>query len=206
LSPHTPFTVSAPLLRELAAFARLEGVPLQIHVAEHPSELELFQTGHGALAQALARQGLPDPSVVWGRDPHPSLSPVRHLHDLGVLTAKPTLVHAVNVSEADVALIAEAGAMVVHCPRSNHHLGCGRFPFGLFARYGVDIALGTDSRASGQTLAIYDEALAALELHAGQVSWRSLVRAAVKGGYKALGHKPPQVGRGELWSSLAVWA
>jgi aminodeoxyfutalosine deaminase len=205
LSPHTPFTVSGVLLQKLAAYSEAEAIPLQIHVAEHPAELELFQTGGGALADSLARMGVPDPSQVWGREPSPTLTPVRHLHDLGVLRAKPTLIHAVNVTEHDVALIAEAACVVVNCPRSNHNLECGLFPWSLFARYGVEVALGTDSTASGQTLDLRDEALAALALHQGLVSWRTLVRAASKGGFRALGQKPPLVARGDDWQKLLVW-
>jgi aminodeoxyfutalosine deaminase len=204
LTPHTPHTVSAKLLKRSVDFARLEGLPVQIHVAEHPSELELFRTGEGALARSLQAFKLPPFEVSWGRAPDPELTPVKYLAEIGVLEARPTLVHAVNVTDEDVRIIAQFGCPVVTCPRSNRHLHCGTFPWALYARHGVEVALGTDSIASGETLEIHDEALAAVDLLG--VDLRQVVRWAVKGGYKALGMKPPVVARGDDFSRLTVWA
>ncbi len=207
VSPHTAHTVSAALLKRLAEFSRSEGLPMQIHLAEHASELEWFRTGGGALAGMLAGiPGVPDAETILGRKPDPALTPVKHLAELGVLDARPTLIHAVNVTEEDVKTIAQYGCAVVTCPRSNRNLSCGTFPWALYARYGVEVGLGTDSVASGETLDIRDEALAALEIHGEGLGWRNVVRWAVKGGYKALGLKPPTVGRGDSFaSSLTVW-
>jgi aminodeoxyfutalosine deaminase len=203
LSPHTPFTVSSKLLQRLAEFARLEGLPLQIHVAEHPSELELFQTGQGALANALRSFKVPPFETSWGRAPSAHLSPIKYLAELRVLEAKPTLIHAVNVSEEDVRIIAQYGCSVVTCPRSNHNLECGNIPWKLFAKHGVELALGTDSSASGQSLDIREEASAALRLL--DIDLKHVIRWAVKGGYRALGLKPPVIQRGDSFSSLTVW-
>ncbi len=203
LSPHTPFTVSSKLLQRLAEFARLEGLPLQIHVAEHPSELELFQTGGGLLAKTMQSFNVPSFETSWGRTPSTNLSPIKYLAELRVLEAKPTLIHAVNVSEEDVRIIAQYGCSVVSCPRSNHNLECGNIPWKLFAKHGVELALGTDSSASGQSLDIREEASAAMRLL--DIDLKQIVRWAVKGGYRALGLKPPVVQRGDSFSSLTVW-
>ncbi len=203
LSPHTPFTVSSKLLQRLAEFARLEGLPLQIHVSEHPSELELFKTGTGALTAFLKNVNAPPLETSWGRTPSPALSPIKYLAELRVLEAKPTLIHAVNVSEEDVRIIAQYGCTVVSCPRSNEALECGSIPWKLFAKHGVELALGTDSSASGGSLDIREEASAALRLL--EVDLKQVVRWVVKGGYRALGLKPPVVQRGDLFSSLTVW-
>lgn len=205
LSPHAPFTVSSVLLKKLSDFARLEGLPLQIHVAESPFEPEMFRTGGGPLAESFGRFGALPFEVTWGRSPNSALTPVSYLADLGVLGARPTLVHMVNVTEDDVRTVAQAGCAVVHCPRSNRALQCGTFPWALYARHGVEVGLGTDSIASGGTLSVFDEMEAALALHGPAAGLRSIVRAAVKGGHRALGSKPPVTGRGEPFSSLRVW-
>ncbi|NJK44902.1 MAG: amidohydrolase family protein [Pleurocapsa sp. SU_196_0] len=94
---------------------------------------------------------------------------------------------------------------VVTCPRSNHHLHCGAFPWALYARHGVEVALGTDSVASGESLEIHDEALAAVNLLG--VDLRQVVRWAVKGGYKATRHETEGTwARGDDFSRLSVWA
>ena len=204
LSLHAPFSVSSGLLTSLAQVARLEGFPLQIHVAEHPSELELFRTGAGPMAASLLQGGMPPFEATIGRQPDPDLTPVKYLAELGVLDAKPTLIHMVNVTEEDVRIAAQFGCSVVTCPRSNRNLECGVFPWQWYAKYGVEVGLGTDSVASGETLNIRDEVRAALEVHPA-LGLPTVLRWAVKGGYKALGMKTPVVARGDDFSSLTVW-
>lgn len=197
LSPHTPHTVSALLLQKLAQLAVSENLPLQIHVAESPAEISLHRDGSGPLYELMKPfLGAWQPS---------GLSPVQYLAKLGVLEAKPTLIHMVNVTEDDVRLVAKAGCVVVHCPRSNEGLRCGRFPWELYAKHGVEVALGTDSLGSSPDIDVRREVQAALELHGQKASPLALVRAAVKGGYRALGLAPPRFGRGDPVSSLYVW-
>jgi aminodeoxyfutalosine deaminase len=203
LSPHAPFTISHKLWQGLFEFAKLEGLPLQIHVAEHPSELELFRYGTGTLATALERQGVPPFEVLTGRKPDPNFSPIQYLAELRILELKPTLIHAVNVTEEDVKIMAQYGCTVVSCPRSNHHLECGSLPWQLYAKHGVEVALGTDSSASGESLDIRQETSAAMQLLG--VDLKLLLRWLVKGGYRALSAKPPVVQRGDAFSSLVVW-
>src|SRR5690606_22951352 len=50
VSPHTPHTVSPALMRRVTAWARLEGLPVAIHVAESPAERELHLSGTGSVA------------------------------------------------------------------------------------------------------------------------------------------------------------
>lgn len=197
LSPHTPHTVSGPLLQKLTQLARQEKIPLQIHVAESPAELLLHREGRGPLYDLMK-------SFLGGWQPS-GLSPVQYLAELGVLEAKPTLVHMVNVTEDDVKLVAKAGCPVVHCPRSNEGLHCGRFPWELYAKHGVEVAFGTDSKGSSPDLDVRHEVQAARTLHGEKASPLALVRAAVKGGYRALGLTPPRFGRGDTVDALYIW-
>lgn len=197
LAPHTPHTVSAELLRGLAALAVRRGLPLQLHVAEDAAERDFHLTGGGPLAELLA-------GAAPGRVPA-GTTPVRLLARLGVLEARPTLVHMVHVDEEEVRLVQRAGCTVVHCPRSNTGLGCGRFPWEVYARHGVEVALGTDSRGSSPDLSVIAEAAAARELHGERVSPLALVRAAVKGGHRALGSVPPRFGRGDDAGGVRRW-
>ncbi len=197
LSPHTPHTVSAPLLSGLARLARQLGLPMQIHVAEAPGEVAFHRDGTGPLARAIA-PFLPE----WTPS---GLTPVAYLASLGVLEAAPTLVHMVHVTPEDVSLVARSGSVVVHCPRSNRNLNCGTFPWELYARHGVDVALGTDSLGSSQSLDVADEVMAAHTLHAGAAPPVALLRAAVKGGYRALRMRPPRIGPGANISGVHIW-
>lgn len=197
LSPHTPHTVSGPLLQALAQLAIRENVPLQIHVSESPAEIPFHREGSGPLYDLMKPfLGMWQPS---------GLSPVEYLAELGVLGAKPTLVHMVNVTDDDVKLVAKAGCVVVHCPRSNEGLQCGRFPWELYAKHGVEVALGTDSKGSSPDLDVRLEVRAARALHGEKASPLALVRAAVKGGYRALGFTPLRFGRGDTVDALYIW-
>ena len=209
LSPHATHTVSHTLHRLLAEYAAGEGLPMQIHVLEHPSEAELFVTGAGPLAESflasMRRIGTAlSIAEVIGREPAPGLSAVSYLSELGVLKARPTLVHMVNVTPEDIRVVAQAGCPVVTCPRSNRNLHCGTFPWQTFAAAGVEVALGTDSVASGETLNIHDEVRAAWTVYP-DLDPRLVVRAAVKGGTRVVGGRVPFIRRGEAWSEDYLW-
>jgi aminodeoxyfutalosine deaminase len=197
LSPHSPHTVSAPLLQRLARFSTDQRLPLQIHVAEDAGELALHRHGDGPLRTAFG----PFLSVF-----RPSgRTPIGFLDELGVLAARPTLVHAVHVDEDDLRRLQRAGCAVVHCPRSNALIGNGTFPWAAYARHGVSVALGTDSRGSSPSLSPVDEWTAALTVHGAAADPAQLLWAAVKGGHRALGTTPPRVVRGSPASELLVW-
>lgn len=197
ISPHSAHTVSAPLLVKLADLARGNDLPMQIHVAESPAETMLFRTGTGPLADLMA-------GVVERYEP-PGTSPVRYLDELGVLRARPTLVHMVEVDEDDVRRVQHAGCSVVHCPRSNRALGSKRFPWELYAKHAVTVAFGTDSLGSSPSLSPLDEVSTARREHGDRAHPVALVRAAVKGGHRALGLPPPKVTRGAPARALVAW-
>jgi 5-methylthioadenosine/S-adenosylhomocysteine deaminase len=69
---------------------------------------------------------------------------VRYTADLGLLNERTNVIHAVWVDDADLDLIAEAGAVVVHNPVSNLRLGSGVMPFRKIRSRGISVALGVD--------------------------------------------------------------
>src|SRR5881409_4265675 len=77
VSPHAPYTVSEPLYRAVAEFARGAGLPLAVHLAESREETQLVADGAGPFAEALRARGIR--VAARGR------SPVEHLVRLGVL-------------------------------------------------------------------------------------------------------------------------
>ncbi|ADR36528.1 amidohydrolase [Oceanithermus profundus DSM 14977] len=196
LSPHAPYSLTPGLMRGVVALAREFEVPLQIHAAESPGERDYFLRREGDLAAFFRAQG-------WPLDLHPTgLSPIAYLAELGVLEARPTLVHGVQVDEADVRLLAESGAVVVSCPRSNLGLEAGLPPFDLYLQHGVPLALGTDSRASAPSLDVRDE-VALLERR-GQPPERTLAWAAA-GGRAALGLAPAVLQPGMELEQVEFW-
>src|SRR5262249_18846483 len=88
-------------------------------------------------------------------------SPVAFVVRLGVLGRDTLCIHCVQVTEADVQLLQEAGAAVAHCPLSNAAHGHGRSPFARFKHAGIRVGLGTDSVLSIGELDLWAEAAAA---------------------------------------------
>lgn len=73
--------------------------------------------------------------------------PIEHLASLGVLGPNVSLVHMVHADASEVALLAQTGTNVVHCPGAALKGGYGSGSVGLFpemAAQGVNLVLGTD--------------------------------------------------------------
>jgi cytosine/adenosine deaminase-related metal-dependent hydrolase len=174
LSLHAPYSCHPDLLRAGAEWCRVENVPLCIHAAESPAETKFLLSGklpfvRGPVA-SLVKMLLSLPASV------PGLRPIPYLAQLGVLAARPLLVHAVHVTEDDIGLIANSGCAIVHCPRSNDRLSCGRMPLEHYLAAGVPVYLGTDSRASSPDLDVRAEAGFAQHLHAELVEAQKIAQ------------------------------
>ncbi len=76
---------------------------------------------------------------------------------------------------------------MVLCPRSNDRLGVGMAPLSLYRREGVPLALGTDSRASSDSLSVWDEIAFARSFFGDEVSPEELLAMATVNGARALG-------------------
>jgi guanine deaminase len=78
----------------------------------------------------------------------------------GLVTERSVLAHNVHPDDAELAVLAEHGASVSHCPTSNCALGSGLFPLRRHIEHGVRVALGSDVGA-GAGLFLPKEALQA---------------------------------------------
>jgi cytosine/adenosine deaminase-related metal-dependent hydrolase len=152
VSPHAPYTVSAPLYEAVAHFARTGELPLAVHVAESKEETAFVRDGAGPFADALRARGI----AVEAR----RCSPVNYLVQRGAVRHGTLCIHCVQVSEQDIELLCVTGASVAHCPRSNAAHQHGRAPLELLRR-SVPVGLGTDSVVSVGALDLWAEAEAA---------------------------------------------
>jgi cytosine/adenosine deaminase-related metal-dependent hydrolase len=143
LSPHAPYSTSPELLRAAAVASRERGWLLTTHVAESEDEFEMFQVGCGSMFDWLKPQR--DMSDCGHG------SPVAYLARHGVLSPHFLAVHTNYLAPGDAALLALAGASVVHCPGSHAFFGHQKFPLNELIKTGVNVCLGTDSLATMPT-------------------------------------------------------
>ena len=152
VSPHAPYTVSGPLYRAVADYARSERLPIAVHLAESHAETDLVRDGAGPFADALARRGITFEAQ--------QVSPVEYLHRLGVLD-RALCIHCVQIDAADIERLKADHAAVAHCPRSNRAHSHGTAPLAALRAAGVPTGLGTDSVVSVGELDLWGEAGAA---------------------------------------------
>ncbi len=131
--PHATISAGEAALRRVATLADELDAKVQIHL--HETEAEVTE-GRRSLGQ----------------------NPIRLLEDVGLLTENLQAVHMTTVSDVEIAMIAECGGSVIHCPISNTKLASGICPVPSFLEAGVTVALGTDGAASNNGLDLFQEA------------------------------------------------
>jgi 5-methylthioadenosine/S-adenosylhomocysteine deaminase len=171
VSPHAPYTVSDALFGAVACYARDAGLPIAIHIAESQVEQELVVHGAGSFADGLRGRGIP----VGPR----ARSPIALLFALGVLDARPLLIHCVRVDESDIATIAEKRCAVAHCPASNAKLAHGIAPLAALLSSRVHVGLGSDSVASNNRMDILEEARLAMLFQRARIGAPAVIPPSV---------------------------
>lgn len=167
-APHSTYVVSDEAFRKLRIVADQLDVRIQIHMHETAHEVEDALRGTGK-------------------------RPLERLAGLGLVNSSLLAVHAVHVSESDIVLLAEAGASVAHCPRSNLKLASGIAPVVALRSAGVTVAIGTDGAASNNVLDMLGEMRTAALLakvtagNAAALRAPEALRMATLDGAKALG-------------------
>jgi len=181
-SPHSPHTVSEIVLRELHRITAKRAIPLCMHVAETTDESRLLQHKKSGLDRLYAAAG-------WDVTLAPKArSSFEFLRSLGLLSPAFLAVHAVQADRADIALIKKSGAVIAHCPRSNHEIGVGTMPLKKFLDARISVGLGTDSLASAPTLNLWDEMRYAYQVHRRSgITQKDIFHMATMGGAGALG-------------------
>jgi 5-methylthioadenosine/S-adenosylhomocysteine deaminase len=132
LAPHAPFTVSDATFERVAVYADELDLPVHIHVHETSEEIRQSVTTH-------------------------KVRPLRRLQRLGLLGPNLIAVHAVHLADDEIALLAEHGCHVAHCPSSNLKLASGIAPVTALQEAGVNLGLGTDGAASNNRLDVLTE-------------------------------------------------
>jgi formimidoylglutamate deiminase len=122
IAPHSIRAVPLDDLHTIAAWARENALPLHMHVAEQVAENDACIREHG-------------------------LTPVALLHREKLLGPDFTAVHAIHVTDDEIAMLAESRSTICSCPTTERNLGDGILAADKAMRAGIKIALGSDSQA-----------------------------------------------------------
>jgi formimidoylglutamate deiminase len=120
VAPHSLRAVPLDYVREVAAYARTQQMPVHMHVSEQPADVEACLGEYG-------------------------MRPVELLDQHGFLDSRFTAVHAIHVTGEEISALSCAGAMVCACPTTERNLGDGTVPADQFMKAGVRVSLGSDS-------------------------------------------------------------
>jgi 5-methylthioadenosine/S-adenosylhomocysteine deaminase len=123
LGPHSAYVCPPGFLREVSALAREHQVPLHIHLAESPEQMQNSLAAHG-------------------------LTPTAHLEACGVFDVPCVAAHALYLTPGDVAILARHAVSVAHCPITYMKLAMGVGDLRPLLSAGVNVALGTDGAGS----------------------------------------------------------
>ncbi len=177
-APHAPYTVSNDSFDRIRVLSDQLDIPVHCHVHETAHEVEESIKLHG-------------------------MRPIARLDQLGLWNDRMIAVHMTQLTDAEIALCADRGVSVVHCPQSNMKLASGFAPIEKLRRAGVNLAVGTDGCASNNDLDMFDELRTAALLAKAVASDATAVNAstalhiATLGGAKA-------IGMGDLIGSIEI--
>ncbi len=167
LAPCSPFSVTAELMRQTAAYARENHLQIHTHLAETLDEEKfcLETSGH---------------------------RPVGLMQELDWLSENSWYAHTVHLNDAEIKVMGENQVGMSHCPSSNMRLGSGIARIRELLDAGVNVSLGVDGSASndsGDMLLEMRNALLISRLR-DEPYWltaRDVLRMATRGGAAALG-------------------
>jgi len=181
LSPHAPYSTHLDLVRHAVQLAQERNCGVAIHLAESLGELELMSQGTGEFREFLESLNL------WRDDPGQfGRSPTDYLKILSQ-APRALIVHGNYLTDQELTYLASQPQMtLVYCPRTHASFRHAPHPWRRAVELGVNVALGTDSRASNPDLSLFSE-LQFLASRHPSLPHVELLRHGASNGRRALG-------------------
>lgn len=132
-SLHAEYTSDEATARAVADFAKEENLNMHVHVSETKLEHEECKE---------RREGR---------------TPVRYLNDCGIFDTPSIAAHCVWIEGEDYDILKEKGVTVATNPVSNLKLASGICDVSALLKKGINVAIGTDSVASNNSLSFLEE-------------------------------------------------
>ena len=182
VSPHAPYSVHPMLLERLVETSISSQCPMAMHLAETPEELELLANQTGPFVEFLKTIGAWYPGTY---------SPNETIEDyLKVLSKAPKslVVHGNYLTDNEINFVAsqQTKMSVVYCPRTHAYFKHEQYPLAKLLNAGVNVAIGTDSRASNPDLSLFNE-LQYVRQRFSDLSDQQILTLGADNGLNALG-------------------
>ncbi len=129
---HSPYSCSAPILREISQKAKSLGIPVGIHLSETRKEVEDSIRNHG-------------------------LTPPAYLAQLDFLHSNVVCYHCTHLTPEDRKILKDHNVGVVSLPNSNSVLGSGIAPIASMMSAGISVSIGTDGAASNNNQSVLQD-------------------------------------------------
>jgi len=144
---HSPYSVHPFLIREVLKIAKEQNLPTTAHFLESKAEQEWLESGTGEFLEFFKKFS----SI---KEPLTTIEAFLKAFD-----KTPTLfTHAVQAKDKEIEYINSHKHSIIHCPRSNRLLGCGKLKIDNIK----NLCLGTDGLSSNYSLSILEELKVAL--------------------------------------------
>jgi len=130
--PHSPYTASEELLREVRKLASENNTGIHIHVSETQKEIE----------DVSAEKGL---------------RPFEYLDSIGFLGPDVLCAHCVWLSDSEIEIIKKRNVKISHNPCSNMKLASGIAPISRLLENDICVGIGTDGASSNNNLDLIEE-------------------------------------------------
>lgn len=201
ISPHSPYSVHPQLLESLCRLAIQTQIPVAMHVAETREERELLDHQTGPFVDLLKDFGVWNPATF-----QPTQSILNVLETLSQ-TPHALVIHGNYLTDAELEFIAQHRdrMSIVYCPRTHDYFGHDRYPLESIRRLDVNVAVGTDSRASNPDLDLWAD-LQMIAEKFPSVSALEILKMGTLNGAKALAveNQFGSISPGKIASLIAI--
>lgn len=127
INTHSIYTISTKTLQIAAEIARMNDMPLHIHLSETKKEVDDCLKNHNEL-------------------------PVRYLEKIGYFTTKVLMAHGVWVSEEEMKILEKYDSHILLTTESNLKLASGLAPVKKYVDHEINLTIGTDGVASNNNV------------------------------------------------------
>jgi aminodeoxyfutalosine deaminase len=152
VSPHAPYSIEPQGYARCVAVAKSRGFAITTHLAESPDEGQFLEHQTGPFRELWEKIGGWDDAV-----PKFIGGPIRYAQSLGLVDHPTLLAHVNYCDDAELAILAAGKASVAYCPRTHAYFQHPPHRWREMLAAGINVAVGTDSVASGGDLNLLDD-------------------------------------------------